>query len=108
MADEGVYKEYQLLNQREQLASRLTDWMLHVPVFGRLMWHFWHGLIASGVKDVMTPRWGEITFHYLNDGMKPTLWHTWRSIVDPEEGIWVGRAPRNAADAAWLMQHEEN
>jgi len=102
--DPEFRREMARLERRDRIASFLTNWMLDIPVVGRLVHAFWHGLVYGGVRDTLKPRWGALTFSFLNDGMKPTLWHTWRSIVDPEEGIWVGRAPRNATDAKRMEQ----
>ena len=87
------------LERRDRIATRLTSWMRHIPVIGRLVYCFWYTLLYEGPYQTLKPRWGALTFSFLNDGMKPTLWHTWRSIVDPDEGIWINGAPRNAADA---------
>ena len=92
------------IKRKQDISNFLTKWMSHIPIVGRLVYIFWFTLIDEGPRQTLKPRWGALTFHFLNDGMKPTLWHTWRSIVDPEEGIWVGRAPRNAADAKRLEQ----
>jgi hypothetical protein len=102
--DPKFKREWARYKRRIKVADSLTKWMRHIPIVGRLVYIFWSTLIEEGPKETLKPRWGALTFFFLNDGMKPTLWHTWRSIVDPMEGIWVGRAPRNAADAKRMEQ----
>ena len=82
----------------------------HWPVLN-VVWHFWASIADEGVKATCKPRWGMLTFAYLNDGVKPTLWHTWRQMThdqsDPYTGTYVGGAPRSLAEAkAWDAQWE--
>ena len=74
--------------------SRRTDrylhfvlgWTLHIPIFGRLVYCFWASLFEHDMeryvsirpREVLHP-YGAIGFSFLNDGMRPTLWHTWPS-----------------------------
>ena len=85
---------------RYRLADRLCGWMSRVPIVGNLMATFWAGVIADGVWAMVKPRWGGMTFAFLNDGIHPTLWHTWHSVVDHDDvGIWPDGAPASRAEA---------
>jgi hypothetical protein len=61
--------------------------------FMRLLYVVWISPIDEGFREVFTPRWGAITFSFLNDGMKPTLWHTLLSLTSRHEGIYPDGAP---------------
>jgi hypothetical protein len=71
--------------------------------FINFVFSFWTGLIENGPRDMLKPRWGALTFGYLNDGMKPTVWHTVYSITHdnlaPYSGIYPSGAPKSLADA---------
>jgi hypothetical protein len=90
--------------------NALFGWTQRIPIVGRLTYSFWYSLfehdhehyVSLNLRNTLTPRWGAITFGFLNDGMRPTLWHTWQELVHHNgeyDGIWVPRAPRNKADA---------
>lgn len=68
-----------------------------------VVWLFWTTLMDEGIVSTCKPRWGALTFSYLNDGFKPTLWHTWRQIThdqtDPYTGIYPDGAPKSLAQA---------
>lgn len=79
----------------------LFPWMNHP--FLRYITAFWIGLIDEGPRALMKPRWGGITFGWLNDGIKPTVWHTWRQLThshnDPYTGIYIDGAPASLEEA---------
>ena len=81
--------------------SRLFPWMNH-PIL-RYVTGFWIGLLDEGPYQMLKPRWGGITFGWLNDGIRPTVWHTWRQLThdhsDPFTGIYTDGAPRSYAEA---------
>lgn len=91
------------LKRRSDLALRLTSWMRHIPVVGSLVFTFWFSIIEEGVVQTCKPRWGALTFAFLNDGMGATVWHTWRQIThgqdDPYTGIYVDGAPASLKEA---------
>jgi hypothetical protein len=63
----------------QERVYRACPWMRwNLPT---LMYAVWVLPIDEGIKDVFTPRWGAITFGFLNDGMKPTLWFTLLNLV---------------------------
>jgi hypothetical protein len=103
--------EVKRLLRRSHRNAILTNWMVRIPIAGRVMSTFWFGLLDEGVKQTCTPRWGALTFHFLNDGMKPTLWHTWYEMThdnfSPYSGIYPSGAPRNAAEAEGLAFPKE-
>lgn len=79
----------------------LFGWTFQIPLIC-VAGAFWSGVLDEGLMSTVTPRWGMLTFHFLNDGMHPTLWHTWQQITRPNgkfSGIWIPRAPRNLEDA---------
>lgn len=99
---------YRRIQRREHLARTLTAWMRDIPIVGELVSAFWYGLVAEGLRNTCKPRWGLITFAFLNDGMKPTWWHTWYQVThkdavgDPFVAIYPGGAPKSLAQAkAW-------
>jgi hypothetical protein len=63
---------------------------------------FWTSLADEGPKEVFG-KYGSMSFAFLNDGMKPTLWHTYMQIFHRNcseySNIWVGGAPKNRLDA---------
>jgi hypothetical protein len=96
-------REMARLKLRHAIAEALTGWLRLTPWVGKYVADFWYLLIAEGVRSTLKPRWGGITFAYLNDGIKPTVWHTWRQIThdqtDPYTGIYTTGAPRSLAQA---------
>lgn len=83
----------------------------HLPVL-KVVWMFWATLMDEGIYQTCKPRWGAITFCYLNDGMKPTPWHTWRQMIhdhtDPFTGIYPGGAPSSLDEArTWEIAASE-
>jgi hypothetical protein len=101
--DEPEFKEsYKRYQNRDKIAQYLTKWMQHIPIVGYYVGSFWYLLIMDGVYQALKPRWGAITFAFLNDGMGATVWHTWKSITDPYgdfSGIYTMGAPKNLAQA---------
>jgi len=113
MKDPQFKAEYKRLEARNELALRLTSWMRRIPVLGYYTFSFWYLLLSEGVHDTLKPRWGGVTFAFLNDGMGATVWHTWRSMTDPQgefSGIYVKGAPESLKqaqewDEMWNKQH---
>lgn len=103
--DDPVFKrEFAAYQLRSKRIDRLTKWMAGIPLVGRLVRTFWFTLLFEGPYYALKPRWGALTFSYLNDGMKPTVWHTWRQIThdhvtDPYTGLYPQGAPRSLAEA---------
>jgi len=93
------WKNYQ---RRIRIASFLTGWMRHIPYIGRLVEAFWYCLIEEGPYSTLKPRWGALTFAFLNDG-RPTIWHTWVQIAHhdgPHSGIYQPKtAPHSLEEA---------
>jgi hypothetical protein len=91
------------LVSRDRRATRLTGWMRHIPIVGRLCFNFWHGMLSEGPRVTCQPRWGSITFAFLNDGCRPTLWHTYWQMthdqLDPYTGIYPRGAPKSLRQA---------
>ena len=87
------------LKRRYMLIERATGWMRRTPIVGRLVWVFWNGLLADGPRATCKPRWGMLTFAFLNDGVRPTVWHTWASIRRSDVGIWPEGAPASREEA---------
>lgn len=87
---------------------RRIPWM-NWPVI-KVVYAFWNGIFDEGIKATIKPRWGLMTFAYLNDGHKPTLWHTWRQITrgpqDKYTGLYVGFADKRGAPKS-LKQAQE-
>ena len=79
----------------------LFGWAMQVPVIN-VGAAFWYGVLDEGIVSAIKPRWGILTFHFLNDGMRPSLWHTAQQVLRPDgehSGIWPGGAPRNRREA---------
>lgn len=80
----------------------LFAWAMYIPLLN-VAAVFWYGVFDEGLMSTIKPRWGLLTFHFLNDGLHPTLWHTWKQITGRQQGkytgIWTPRAPRNKTDA---------
>jgi hypothetical protein len=97
-------KRYEALTRRYDRASRLTNWMTKIPVVGHLACVFWFCIFSEGIRDTLTPRWGALTFSFLNDGIKPTWYHTWHEVTHNNYnpltedcdvcGIWPQGAPK--------------
>jgi len=89
--------------RRHERADRLTRWMDTFPVVGGFVRAFWYCVLTEGVVSTCKPRWGAMTFGYLNDGIRPTVWHTWRQVThdhrDPYTGIYPSGAPRSETEA---------
>ena len=88
--------------RREKAIWALVSPLGRLPYVGRLVSSFWFDLLDEGVYQTCKPRWGTITYSFLNDGFSPTLWHTWKQMTDhsgPYGGIWDDGAPRDEADA---------
>ena len=108
-------KEFKRYQNRNKIALRLTKWMMHIPVVGYYVATFWYLLIAEGFYQTLTPRYGGITFSFLNDGCGATVWHTWRSVVDHHgnfSGIYTMGAPKNRKqaeewEAKWEAERKE-
>jgi hypothetical protein len=69
----------------------------------QVIYCFWHSMFEEGFKATCKPRWGTLTFAYLNDGIKPTLWHTLRQIthnpLDKYAGFYPDGAPKSLKQA---------
>jgi hypothetical protein len=99
---DAIEAEADKLRRRSKRAERLTGWMARIPVVGPVVATFWYGLLDEGLTSTCQPVWGLMSFHFLNDGMHPTLWHCWQQIAHHNgrySGIWVSGAPSNQADA---------
>lgn len=85
-----------------------TNW----PIL-RYVYTFWYNIMDEGIKNTCKPRWGSVTFGWLNDGMKPTVWHTWRQLThnhvdDPYTGIYPSGAPKSLKQAQeWDAKWEQ-
>jgi hypothetical protein len=93
------YKRYQ---RRNKIAEYLTKWMKRIPIVGYYVASFWYLLIAEGFYQTLKPRYGGITFSFLNDGCGVSIWHTWKQVTDPYgdfSGIYTTGAPKNKAQA---------
>jgi hypothetical protein len=104
-------KEWKRYQRRLKIAGFMTNWMRHIPVIGDYVASFWFMLIDDGIMT-LKPRWGGVTFGYLNDGIRPTVWHTWRQMThdqdDPYTGIYTMGAPRSLAQAEeWELKWEK-
>lgn len=79
----------------------------HVPWMSwpvlRYVYAFWGGILEEGIYQTCKPRWGAVTFGYLNDGIRPSLWHTWQNIMHPSSEyartLYPKGAPRNKSEA---------
>lgn len=111
--------------ERSMSISRRTDrfleyafgWTRRIPLVGRVVWVFWSTLFSHDMEhyvwmrpsEVLHP-WGALGFSFLNDGMKPSLWHVWVQMRhdngDPYTGIYPGGAPRNRREADAVIANE--
>jgi hypothetical protein len=96
-ADPEMATEVERIVRRDRRAERLTNPLGLIPLAGGLARVFWLLVLTEG-----DPR-GGLVFSYLNDGVRPTLWHTALQVLrpdgHPDVGIWPDRAPRSRADA---------
>ncbi len=68
--------------------------------------------MEEGIRSTCKPRWGMMTFAFLNDGFKPTLWHTLYQVVGPiggkYDGIYTEGAPKSLKQAKeWDKIYEQ-
>ncbi len=91
---ERHYRWYKL---RMRVCEALTGWLRVFGPLGRLAATFWFLVLTEG-----DPR-GGLTFSFLNDGYRPTWWHTWYSInhdnLCPYTGIYPEGAPGSLMEA---------
>lgn len=89
--------EYERIRQRWDRADRLTNWMRRIPLVGQLVAVFWWAVLFEG-----DPR-DALLFSFLNDGYRPSLWHTVYSVTHddsaPFSGIYPKGAPKNRQEA---------
>lgn len=100
--------EYALFQIKLRIIEQLTGWMRRIPIVGRLVQSFWSSILDDGIVSTCRPRYGMLTFAFLNDGIRPTLWHTWQEIRHPDgpyAGIYIHGAPRSLAHARQIL-HE--
>lgn len=80
-------------------ARRATHWLERIPAIGHLAGTFWFLALTESLPGLLDG----LEFSYLNDGYRPTLWHTWYSMTHDNaglfSGIWPGGAPRSRRDA---------
>jgi len=91
--DPAVKRDYERYKRKVAIIEFFVGWMRRIPLVGRLIHTFWFALLDEGVYQTLKPRWGAITFSFLNDGFRPTAWHTWASITSRDPGLYVGRNP---------------
>lgn len=81
--------------------------MGRIPIVGRVMATFWCCLATEGVRSTCAPRWGAMTFTFLNDGYGATPWSVWQQMIHRGQhrytGIWTEGAPRNRAEADAML-----
>jgi hypothetical protein len=101
--DPEFMAEYRRVRQRMADGRARTDWMRRIPVVGDFVRVFWFLIYTEGWRQTLDPHASGLTFSYLNDGMKPTLWHTWHQVTQPDDdpyvGIYPNGAPRSLAEA---------
>lgn len=99
----GFKDEYERIKRRHYRAQLVFGWTRRIPLVGSLVWVFWSCLVTEGLRSTAKPRWGALTFSFLNDGMKPTPWHTVYSIIHdntaPYSGIYPSGAPKSLKQA---------
>lgn len=96
-------------HDRRMKAFKVQMWMnRHLPWMDwpilKVVYTFWFLIMDEGIKSNIESKFDGIQFSYLNDSMKPSVWHTWRSIThshakDKFTGIYVGGAPKSYAQA---------
>jgi hypothetical protein len=91
--------------RKTRALSWVFGWARNLPII-TVGATFWVGVADEGLRSTLAPRWGLLTFHFLNDGMRPTIWHTVQSVLHPGDvGIWHPRAPRSQADADAITEY---
>lgn len=94
--------EWRCVQRRAHIAELLTGWMRHLPL-GSVVRTFWYCVLDEGISSTCDPRGGAMVFAYLNDGVRPSRWHTWHLMThgpeDPYVGIYPAGAPRSRAEA---------
>jgi len=101
--------------ERHMNIARRTDrylnfvfgWLKRIPILGELAFVWWTSLLAHRMEGYVAIDLDNaidaLIFSFLNDGMRPSLWHTWQQLIrdDSHEfaAIWPGRAPRNRGEA---------
>lgn len=108
-AERRNHDRMMLVNHLVNDLYKRIPWM-NWPIL-KVVYSFWHGIFETGIKNTIKPRWGLMTFAYLNDGIKPTLWHTWRQItrndLDKYTGIYTTGAPKSFKQAVeWELEKE--
>ena len=89
-----VLAEVEKIRTRERRVDRVIGPMKRIPVLGYYIHAFWFLLLTEGPYQTLKPRWGGITFVFLNDGMGATVWHTWHQMTDPHgkfAGIYTNK-----------------
>ena len=83
----------------EMAILRRAPW-LRWPLI-RLVTDFWVTLADEGIRATCKPRWGALTFGYLNDGMDPSLWHTMQEVFGGKKYsmLYPAGAPRSKMEA---------
>lgn len=85
-------------------AEAITKPLKRVPVLGRLASTFWFYVITE------TNPLNGLEWAFLNDGMRPSLWHTLYELthdgLDRYSGLYPGRAPRSRAEAERIVSRE--
>lgn len=99
----------------DRYLNAVLGWTRRIPIFGRLVFCFWYSLLASDMRHYVSIRpmevlhpYGALGFSFLNDGMRPTIWHTWKQLIHTDDrytGIWHPRAPRNQVDAERILAY---
>jgi len=94
---------------RHRKIWEISGWMVrNIPWYTwpplHYVYSFWYSMLEDGILDTCKPRWGAVTFGWLNDGIKPTVWHTWRQLthkhsIDPYTGIYPMGAPKSLKQA---------
>ena len=106
--DPEFQKEYAAEKRKWRRLELAFGWTKRIPYIGGLIFTFWFTLLDEGVYQTCKPRWGALTFAYLNDGFRPTLWHTWYGIVHGStgrySGIYIKGAPRSRREAEAIKQ----
>jgi hypothetical protein len=100
--DPAFLAEMERYRRREKFMVAIVSPLGRIPLIGRLVSGFWYCVMDEGVRSTCKPRWGAITFSFLNDGFSPTPWHTWQQLTNyngPYSGIWPDGAPHNQAEA---------
>ena len=79
--------------RRMRRVAAATAWMRRVPLVGNLMRTFWYGVLDEGLVETCRPRWGVLTFAFLNDGYRPTIYHAALSVLRPSTPLYLAGAP---------------